>query len=658
MWSDNETTTDLIGFRVHAELIRTVVTDPNLLPVVLGVFGDWGGGKSSIMKMLEQDLNSDENGETACLYFNGWMFEGYEDAKTALLSSILIELGEHKRFGPKVKDKITGLLKRVKWMEIAKLGLKHVGVPLAIGALTGGVGAIPAAATALLPHLLRSGSAEKKDDETANQNQEREGINWLELVESDSSKPDLLEIRKFREDFGTMLGMTGIKSLVILIDDLDRCLPERIIETLEAIKLFVAVPMTAFVVGADPRIVRHAIATRYVERQISENLSVSDRGENSADEEKYNLVQDYLEKLIQIPYHLPRLSPAEIETYINLLACQKNLNATQCETILKHWAEKRRTNFYAAYQHGAIKEALGNDEVISGELERMLTWSNSIALVITEGLKGNPRQVKRMLNAMLLRKKLAQVAGINIKDEVLAKLMVLEYGHERRLRELSNWQAAEGGFPERLKTLESWALSEKDDGKAALDESLSNWNKPSIRNWLQMQPPLSGVDLRDYFWLARDRTSSTLTGVQMVSPLVRRLLDQLISDNEGEQTLGAREAARLDDFEREALLELLQQQVERHPDQISGPEALFRLAEQRLEGAAQSLFLAAHNAPPSLLEPGVVSRIEILGKMDPTLAVRAREVLEHLTSKSSTKVGRAAEKSLKGWDKDGNVRRL
>jgi predicted KAP-like P-loop ATPase len=65
-----------------------------------------------------------------------------------------------------------------------------------------------------------------------------------------------------------MLTKTDIDTLVILIDDLDRCLPERIIDTLEAIKLFVAVQKTAFVIGADPRIVRHAIATRYVQRQV------------------------------------------------------------------------------------------------------------------------------------------------------------------------------------------------------------------------------------------------------------------------------------------------------------------------------------------------------------------------------------------------------
>lgn len=273
MWSDNETTTDLIGFRVHANLIRSVVTDPSLLPVVLGVFGDWGGGKSSIMKMLEQDLNTDQYQDTACLYFNGWMFEGYEDAKSALLSSILIQLGEHKRFGPALRDRITGLLKRVKLMELAKLGIKHVGIPLTIGALTGGIGAIPAVVATLLPSFLKPGSAETEDHSAKEKEKDQEEVNWLDLIQSDPSKPDLLEIRKFRADFERMLADTDIKSLVILIDDLDRCLPERIIETLEAIKLFVAVPKTAFVIGADPRIVRHAIATRYVARQIGSDTA-------------------------------------------------------------------------------------------------------------------------------------------------------------------------------------------------------------------------------------------------------------------------------------------------------------------------------------------------------------------------------------------------
>lgn len=119
MWSDNETLIDLVGFRVHADLIREVVTDSKLLPVTIGVFGDWGSGKTSIMHMLRRDLDSQEKSNAphaaalegvVVLYFNGWLFEGCDDAKSALLTSILAQLAEHQRFGPKVRDRAVALL--------------------------------------------------------------------------------------------------------------------------------------------------------------------------------------------------------------------------------------------------------------------------------------------------------------------------------------------------------------------------------------------------------------------------------------------------------------------------------------------------------------------------------------------------------------------
>src|ERR1700722_102547 len=107
MWSDNETTEDLFGFRVHSDLIRELILDPTVLPATIGVYGDWGGGKSSIMQMLKADFEKEpEEGKpeerVAVLYFNGWLFEGYDEAKAALLSSILTSLRDHRRFGPKL----------------------------------------------------------------------------------------------------------------------------------------------------------------------------------------------------------------------------------------------------------------------------------------------------------------------------------------------------------------------------------------------------------------------------------------------------------------------------------------------------------------------------------------------------------------------------
>ena len=109
-------------------------------------------------------------------------------------------------------------------------------------------------------------------------------------------------VRSFRNDFQALIEKTSLKAFVILIDDLDRCAPERVIENLEAVKLFLNVDRTAFVVAADRRIVENAIRVRY-----SELFS----GAREAPVEQ-DLVTDYLEKLIQVPYTLPKLAPHEV----------------------------------------------------------------------------------------------------------------------------------------------------------------------------------------------------------------------------------------------------------------------------------------------------------------------------------------------------------
>ena len=185
MWSDNETNVDLLGFKVHSDLIKDVVTDPTVLPVVLGVFGDWGGGKSSIMKMVQEDLEADPNSDVVCLYFNGWVFEGYEDAKTALLTSILVELGEHKRFGVKLKESVVSLLKRVQLMKVGKTAL-HFGAPLlaTYAASHGLVDAVPAIlaplAHAAIEHSKSSAEPQRAHDSEGKD--KKDETNWSELI--------------------------------------------------------------------------------------------------------------------------------------------------------------------------------------------------------------------------------------------------------------------------------------------------------------------------------------------------------------------------------------------------------------------------------------------------------------------------------------------
>lgn len=72
-------------------------------------------------------------------------------------------------------------------------------------------------------------------------------------------------VREFRKDFKDLIDKSKQGKIVVLIDDLDRCLPHHIIENLEAIKLYLNVPKTAFVIAADSYIITNAIKSEYKE---------------------------------------------------------------------------------------------------------------------------------------------------------------------------------------------------------------------------------------------------------------------------------------------------------------------------------------------------------------------------------------------------------
>ncbi|TGS78785.1 NTPase KAP, partial [Mesorhizobium sp. M2D.F.Ca.ET.178.01.1.1] len=72
-------------------------------------------------------------------------------------------------------------------------------------------------------------------------------------------------IHQFRQDFEQLLSEAKIDRLVVLVDDLDRCLPETAIATLEAIRLFLFVPNAAFVIAADEGMIEYAVRRHFPE---------------------------------------------------------------------------------------------------------------------------------------------------------------------------------------------------------------------------------------------------------------------------------------------------------------------------------------------------------------------------------------------------------
>ena len=86
MYSDNETSEDLLGFEDQVEDLLAIVTDTSMLPVTIGVLGDWGCGKSSLLKMAKVRLL---HAGALVHEFSPWLTETSDDAKTARPTAVV-----------------------------------------------------------------------------------------------------------------------------------------------------------------------------------------------------------------------------------------------------------------------------------------------------------------------------------------------------------------------------------------------------------------------------------------------------------------------------------------------------------------------------------------------------------------------------------------
>src|SRR5262245_28928238 len=117
---DHETEVDFLNCEAISKTVVELLKDNRKRALTVGVHGDWGAGKSSILKMVQADLAQD-NG-VACLWFNGWAFQGFDDAKTVLIEATITELCRQRSNLNKVKELGKRLLKRIDWLKLAKRG--------------------------------------------------------------------------------------------------------------------------------------------------------------------------------------------------------------------------------------------------------------------------------------------------------------------------------------------------------------------------------------------------------------------------------------------------------------------------------------------------------------------------------------------------------
>ena len=101
MWLDNASDIDILFYEPYAQIISDIAQDPAYKPLTIGVFGVWGAGKSTLLKLIKDKIPESGKGKSIkeikkniCISINAWSFEGYEDAKVAVMESLLRELHE------------------------------------------------------------------------------------------------------------------------------------------------------------------------------------------------------------------------------------------------------------------------------------------------------------------------------------------------------------------------------------------------------------------------------------------------------------------------------------------------------------------------------------------------------------------------------------
>jgi KAP family P-loop domain len=492
---DNPTGTDLLDFGLVADSVAGAVSVATE-PMAIGLHGPWGSGKSTVLELVRLRIEADKR--TCIIVTNPWEYDDHADVKGTLIGAVLQRLETLASTTPGLGDKVLKLIRRVSWTRAT--------TAIARGALT--------------------------------MQWDVKGLVDAFTPTSDEGDDQPRTMAGFREAFEEVLDELDIEHVVVLVDDLDRCLPLAVLATLEAIKLFLAVPKMAFVIAADQEMVREAIAAGLGEQHRSAVFA-----------------RDYLDKIVQVPVALPLPSLDDAEAYIATLLCQRD--GLRVNELITHIDERRLAGItpYA-------------DDMMDGPLT---ADHNLLAKQVAYGLGpvdvGNPRRVKRFLNALEVRQTVALRRNVELQPEILAKLYLFEH------RFAGTFQRLVAQPPNQRQRLlgewESWARTDATDAPSGLPVE--------ARELLAADPSLADTNLDQYLTLA-----AQLSAVRVASGVSRevvRLSRDILGASDIARRTATTKALELPLEERRDLLTALFDSARRGAGVNHAVEAAIKLGE-------------------------------------------------------------------------------
>lgn len=379
--------------------------------LVVGIFGEWGSGKSTLLNEVGEQFRLQalafnlEQRLTIPVRFNPWRYEKEAHLIVPLLKVTQATVEKWKRFLPdsddaevnSKKSRVLNALKKagrmfaISAVSMASVFKLKVGVPGFVGIELSGKDGIEQAKALL------------KDSEPI------EDVKAIQALESHyyEFEASLEEITRPRHMDGDKLA-EGL-NLLFLIDDLDRCLPEKAVEMLESIKLFLDVPGCAFVVALDDEVVERGIQHRYRDYIFEHKRNGGNANQQESDHAPPITGAEYLEKIIQLPFRLPLPTKPQLKSLL----------------------KSRYPELFADIQIKAGQNALARvelkDQATEAIGEALEIRENPLLGFLVDVVPAVPRKLIRSVELIELTQSLAKERGLNgLNDLALARYILLQ----------------------------------------------------------------------------------------------------------------------------------------------------------------------------------------------------------------------------------------
>jgi tetratricopeptide (TPR) repeat protein len=439
--ADSWSTEDYLKFADYANALADLIKDKKLgTPLTISIDAPWGMGKTTLMRMIKSRFDGDRSREKRAadetyptVWFNAWQHDKEESLWAALILEILDQVRpeldwrqraslwwnlNRERFKPLLWGFLKALLivlgvLAVVLVAIAVLWKVGTLQEVGLGAwesvkLLGGLGVL--LAVYMLGKDIMTFFYKKVIDPFK-----------LGVTEYVNSKPIYEErvgyLNQLKKDFKCVVSRVTDsstkkpeeeKKLIVFIDDLDRSTPSKTAEVIEAISIMLSSERCVFVLGMDSQMVASSIEVKY--KDLQDYLAGTDGHEPA-------LGRRFLEKIVQIPFAIPRTGPKAFNKFIrNNLAVGGQTQEVSAEKVLE--AEKlieqeqeqgksldEAAETVRAGSDTSLVEAVAEAKVEirarsflrdSAEVERAVSHAAPY-------LGYNPRKVKRFINLFKLQ---------------------------------------------------------------------------------------------------------------------------------------------------------------------------------------------------------------------------------------------------------------